>query len=139
VNQLRFKLPFPPSVNAMWRTPHSGPLAGRTMLSKRGREYRNDVAIAVATQRVPCGTLRGRLAVTLLCNPPDLRARDLDNLPKGLLDSLTKAGVIADDQFIDELHVVRGAVIRPLGQVTVTIDQLPGRSFEQIDALAETA
>ncbi|WP_273704146.1 hypothetical protein [Candidatus Accumulibacter vicinus] len=36
---IELQLPFPPSVNSMWRTPRSGPLAGRTMLSEDGSRW----------------------------------------------------------------------------------------------------
>ena len=46
-----FTLPWPPSVNHYWRTPHRGPLAGRTMISAEGRTYRSDAL----SWRVACG------------------------------------------------------------------------------------
>ena len=87
---IELQLPFPPSVNSMWRTPRSGPLAGRTMLSEDGRRYRRAVADAVLEARMP-----------------DRRKRDLDNLPKAVLDGLTHAGVWLDDGQIDDLRVWR--------------------------------
>ena len=94
-------LPWPPSVNTYWRQ-----FRGRAILSKAGRQYR-DVAVAAArAQHVP--TLKGRLSVTLHVMPPDKRRRDLDNLPKGVLDALTHAEVYEDDSQIDDLHIIRG-------------------------------
>ncbi|WP_256824678.1 RusA family crossover junction endodeoxyribonuclease, partial [Pseudomonas aeruginosa] len=49
--------------------------------------------------------------------------RDLDNLLKGLLDSLTKAGAWDDDGLVDDLRIVRGEVIAG-GEVLVTIEAL---------------
>lgn len=112
-------LPYPPSVNAMWRTPRSGPLAGRTMLSQEGRQYRKAVEQAVVLQRGGCIDASARLAVDIECRMPDRRKRDLDNLPKAILDALTHAGLWADDSQVDELRVWRSPQLT--GQVVVKI------------------
>lgn len=98
-------------------------MAGRVLLSQDGRSYRKACADAVLMQRVPRHRLLGKLAVKLTVNPPDRRARDLDNLPKGILDGLKHAGVIVDDSEIDDLHIVRDRVY-PLGRIVVEIDEL---------------
>ncbi|MGU2067378.1 Ref family recombination enhancement nuclease [Pseudomonas aeruginosa] len=46
-----------------------------------------------------------------------------DNLLKGLLDSLTKAGAWDDDGLVDDLRIVRGEV-KAGGEVLVTIEAL---------------
>jgi crossover junction endodeoxyribonuclease RusA len=106
---LTFALPFPPSVNTMWRHVVLGKRSA-TLLSKKGREYRVAVFEAVCVDKVPRGALKGRLSVQAIAYPPDRRARDLDNLWKGCLDALTHAGVIGDDADIDELTIRRGPV-----------------------------
>lgn len=115
---IELQLPFPPSVNTMWRTPRSGPLAGRTLLSEDGRRYRRAVAEAVQLARA-ARQLGQRLAVTIEARMPDRRKRDLDNLPKAVLDGLTHAGVWLDDGQIDDLRVWRSQ--RMGGVVLVTI------------------
>jgi len=94
-------LPWPPSTNRYWRN-----LAGRTVLSKAGREYKRDVAVTVREQlggRVKAMT--GPVAVHIELEPPDRRKRDIDNhAGKGLLDALQSSGVIVDDSQIVELH-----------------------------------
>jgi crossover junction endodeoxyribonuclease RusA len=137
--RVTLKLPWPPSVNRMWRTISKGRLAGRTLLSQQGRDYRKSVADNVLTQHVPRGTLGGRLQVWIYCRPPDERARDLDNLPKGILDGLKHAGVIHDDKFIDELHIVRERVLRPCGEVEVMIAEIRGGALEQVELLEARA
>lgn len=111
-------LPWPPTVNTYWR---SIVIKGqsRVLISSRGREYQADVAKFCMVQRAP-HRLPGRLGVTITAHPPDRRARDLDNLTKSLLDSLTKAGVWSDDSQIDDLRIVRAAVL-PEGRVMVAI------------------
>lgn len=94
------ELPWPPSVNHYWRT-----VNGRPITSKRGRQYRVDVAAIMLIGRVM--PIDGRLDVTMECYPPDKRKRDLDNLPKALLDALQHGGAFDDDGAIDRLEIVR--------------------------------
>lgn len=117
------QLPWPPSNNTYFRNITKGKLAGRVLISKAGRAYRIAAGTAMFDQLRRYPKLSSRLAVTLACNPPDRRRRDLDNLPKALLDALTHGQVIADDSLIDDLHIIRGEPV-PGGQVTVTIRQI---------------
>jgi len=109
-------MPYPPSVNSYWRHPTSGPLAGRHMISEKGRAYREAVR-AMFLGRKP---IAGRLNVEIIMSPPDKRKRDVDNIIKATLDSLTHAGVWGDDSQIDRLSVVRSSV-RPGGGLQVTV------------------
>lgn len=118
---IELMLPFPPSVNRMWRTPRSGKLAGRTLLSVAGREYRTACMACVLEQRIPRLGLNGRLHVAIKACPPDRRARDLDNMLKGVLDSLQHCGVIENDSHIDKLEITRGPKSSQ-GEVWVTIE-----------------
>lgn len=114
-------LPFPPSVNTYYRSPRSGPLAGRTLISKAGRAYRVAVAETVAErgQKMPAGA---RLSVAVALYAPDRRTRDIDNSMKALLDSLHHAGVFEDDGLIDELHIRRGPVTKGGKAVVVVME-----------------
>jgi len=115
------ELPWPPSVNTMWRTPRTGPLAGRTMLSKEGRDYRKAVEQTVMLQRA--GKVGdARVAVDIEVRMPDKRRRDLDNLPKAVLDSLTHVGLWDDDSQIDDLRIWRSD--RKGGVVIVRVREL---------------
>jgi crossover junction endodeoxyribonuclease RusA len=91
------------------------------LISKRGREYREQV-IALVWPGEPLTT---RLAVEMLLYPPDRRRRDIDNTAKALLDALQHAGVYTDDSQIDRLVIERG----PLGgYVEVSIAEAPRNS-----------
>lgn len=126
-------MPFPPSVNSMWRTPRSGPLAGRTMLSQEGRAYRSTVqAIALAQAWPKHGDKR--LSVSIEARMPDRRKRDLDNLPKAVLDALTHAGIWLDDGQIDDLRVWRSP--KPGGVILVTITPLTEVQSSLLEATA---
>jgi crossover junction endodeoxyribonuclease RusA len=92
-------LPFPPSTNTYWRM-----FQNRMIISKAGREYRKAVQDAVMLQKAnkhfDC-----ELVVTIEAYRPDNRRRDLDNLLKATLDSLTHAGVYLDDSQIIDLRI----------------------------------
>lgn len=114
-------LPFPPSVNRMYRV-----FGNRSILSAAGRAYRAAVTEALA------GTpkLLGRVSVAIVAHPPDNRRRDLDNLLKASLDGLVHGGALEDDSQIDDLRIVRGenrrhgalsVLIHPLGDPEVTV------------------
>ncbi|MFM9932867.1 RusA family crossover junction endodeoxyribonuclease [Achromobacter xylosoxidans] len=102
------ELPFPPSVNTYWRHPTKGKLAGRHLISEKGREYRQ--AVMDEASRYQLAKMDGRLSVAIVAHPPDNRRRDLDNMMKGLLDGLVHAQVIEDDGLIDRLTIERGVV-----------------------------
>lgn len=110
-----FTLSWPPTVNTYWRR-----VGNRTLISRRGREYRKDV---VAALRGLQGLGHARLAVRIEAYPPDKRRRDLDNITKSLLDSLAHAGAYADDEQIDDLRIVRGPVSKG-GYVRVRIEAI---------------
>lgn len=104
-------LPFPPSINTYWRHISKGKLAGRVLISEKGRQYRAEVLYTIGLARKLVQRLEGRLAVEIIAHAPDRRQRDLDNLPKAILDALTHAGVWHDDSQIDLLIVRRGEVV----------------------------
>ena len=92
-------LPWPPGVNRYWRT-----FQGRMIISAEGRSYRKAVADQVLIQR-GAKHYEGKLRVVIEAWRPDNRKRDLDNLLKAVLDSLTHAGVWADDGLIVDLRI----------------------------------
>ena len=109
-------LPFAPSVNSYWRQ-----WQGRTLLSAKGREYKQAVALRVLQQGRKCFGSAARLAIDIHANPPDRRQRDIDNLPKSILDSLAAAGVFGNDEQVDDLRIRRGKIGKPgSGVVTIT-------------------
>lgn len=107
MHEIIYHLPYPPSLNRYWR--HVG---ARTLLSQAGRRYRHDVATCCMQQGIK-KTLLGRLSVTLNVFVPDRRKRDLDNIPKAILDALEIAKVYVDDSQIDELKLLRCGMKKP--------------------------
>lgn len=119
-------LPFPPSMNTIWRR-----VGNKTLLSAKGREYRGEVANAVISplaDHLGAGRYRfplaGRLRVTIHVHAPDKRRRDLDNLPKAIHDALTHAGLWQDDSQIDRLVVERCNNFPPSGGVVVHVEEV---------------
>lgn len=113
-------LPWPPSTNRIWRNVAvSG--KSRTLLSQEGRVYRKAAADACLLAKLAGKQISDRLALRLVVQAPDRRARDLDNTVKAVQDALTHAGVWLDDSQIDRLLVERGPVVKG-GMVSVTVE-----------------
>ena len=103
-----FLLPFPPTVNKMYAT-----VGKMRVLSKRGREYQAEVTAAMQEQKLTDIFLTGRLAVSIVMNPPCNRRRDIENFLKAPNDALTNCGLWKDDEQIDDLRIVRGIKSKP--------------------------
>ena len=116
---MRFTLPFPPSINHYYR--HVG---NRTLISRKGREFRTHVCGLLAQMGGRKPPRDGRLSVCLDAFPPDRRRRDLDNLQKPLLDAMQHGGVYVDDSQID-LLVTRRRTRRQIGQIMVGVEDMP--------------
>ena len=112
--KLEITLPWPPTVNTYYRN-----FNGRSIISKKGREYRVAVAEQVLIQRA-AKHLDHAVKVEIKAYRPDRRRRDLDNLLKSLLDAMTHAGVMSDDELIEDLRVYWADEIG--GMVKVTIE-----------------
>lgn len=120
---MKLTLPFPPSVNAYWRSPNSGPLKGRTLVSAKGRAFQSEACAAIIEQlrRLPKPSTSPAAVEILLC-PPDVRRRDIDNYNKALFDALTHAGIWEDDSQIKRMLVEWGPVTQK-GKVEITISK----------------
>lgn len=93
-----FELPWPPSVNHYYR--HVGP---RVLISREGKTYRETVAARLRGSGVQMYS--GAVELSIQLYPPDNRRRDIDNVLKVLLDTLTIGGVYADDSQIKKLSI----------------------------------
>jgi len=67
-----------------------------------------------------CKKCNGRLAIRLYAYPPDRRRRDLDNILKATLDSLTYAEVIEDDSLFDRIYIERRSPVKD-GKLEISI------------------
>lgn len=110
-------LPYPPSVNHIWRR------VGRRMyLTPEARNYKATVRELVWARGRP-QPLRGSIAVSIRAHMPDKRKRDIDNVIKIILDSLTYAGIWGDDNQVDRIVVERGEV-KPYGACLVRVEEM---------------
>lgn len=110
------ELPYPPSVNTYWRR-----VGNKTLLSAKAREYRDAVLLVMRFQKIV--PLIGDVELVITFHPPDRRVRDLDNLPKGLLDALKYAGLYGDDSQVRRIDM-RFGDIRKGGAALVTAREL---------------
>lgn len=111
-------LPWPPTVNTYWRHKVIGKLA-TVYVSADGQAYRKAVNLCLAVHGVKTYALEGDLRVEIEVFPPDKRKRDIDNLLKSLLDSLTHAQVWKDDNQISDLRIYRNKQIAGMVKVRV--------------------
>lgn len=123
LRSLRLTLPWPPSVNKIWRV-----FGRRIILSESARKYHGTAgyAIIAALGHKP-NPLIGRLAVYCVLNPPIALAAggqvwDIANREKSLCDVLTKYRVWLDDSQIDALLLARGTP-NATGSVDILINE----------------
>ncbi len=91
-----YKLPLPPSVNNLFAT-----VRGRRVKSLRYRHWLADAGLCIL-QQGKCG-IASPVKVSIYLDGKVNRQRDLDNFSKPVLDLLTSAGVIQNDNL---MHVV---------------------------------
>ena len=112
--EIAYQLPYPPSLNHMYMRTKRG-----VILNDKARSYREDVISTIGKGHT---TLKQDLAMRVYLYMPDKRKRDIDNPAKAIFDSLTHAGVYADDSQIKRLLIEHKGVESP-GRVVVIISE----------------
>jgi crossover junction endodeoxyribonuclease RusA len=84
---------------------------GRRVLSSEGKLFKQAAWAAIYQQKRPAMPFSCRLALTLRFYPPNTHRRDISNLVKAVEDSLVYAQVMVDDSLVDDLRVLRCAVV----------------------------
>jgi crossover junction endodeoxyribonuclease RusA len=110
ITPLYFELPYPPSLNGIWR----GGKGGRHYLSLKYRQWRDEAGL-LAKSQAKGKRIAGPYAIQIDVVRPDKRRRDLDNLIKVSLDLLANIGVTDDDcecQYIEAKWVEIGPPLR---------------------------
>ena len=123
-------LPWPPTVNTYWRHKVIGKLA-TVYVSADGQAYRKAVNLCLIEHGIKTYAIEGDLRVEIEVFLPDRRKRDLDNLLKSLLDSLTHAQVWKDDNQISDLRIYRNKQIAGIVKVRVYELERPTSDFSK--------
>lgn len=110
-------LPLPPSVNHYYLRNKQGGMR----VSVEGEDFRWQVMQAVRQSKMP--KLKGRICLVARIFPKDKRITDIDNRIKALQDALQIAGAFENDSQIDELHIMRGAIVSG-GRAEVLIGEI---------------
>ena len=96
---LKIDIPFPPSVNRLWRTSVNGGM----YCSSKYTAWRSEALWAIVGQ-TRGKTFVGPYKLTLLARKPDKRHRDLDNLLKAASDALVGAKAIQSDHLCQHIE-----------------------------------
>lgn len=119
--RFEIELPWPLSVNAIWRSVAVGGRAPRNIKSRAYREWR-ERAVSVVSGVWRAEPYAGPVSVTLRLYAPSRRSYDIDNKVKGVLDAL-QGVVLEDDDQVDRLLVLRGDVVKG-GAAVVTVEAM---------------
>ena len=111
-------LPWPPSLNKLWRIGR-----GKIYCSKEGVSFKEYVRFLCRAKKAPRFAETDRLKLGLWLYPPNKRVLDIDNRAKIVLDSLQDAGVIPNDSQIDKIWIERKEIFKG-GQAIVKIVSL---------------
>ena len=98
MREIKLILPYPPSVNKLWRTTKTGGMYS----SKEYKDWAKHCEWAAHTQTKGKGIL-GEYTLEVVAVKPDKRRRDLGNLEKAISDILQRAGVIKDDYLCQKI------------------------------------
>ncbi|WP_373766372.1 RusA family crossover junction endodeoxyribonuclease [Glaesserella sp.] len=112
---IELELPYPPTVNHYWKHTKNG----IHYVTAKGKAYQQAVSWLTKNAKKH----RGKVELTVDIYPPDNRKRDIDNVFKALLDSLTKSGVIVDDSLIYKLIAEKKEPVQN-GKIVVKIKEI---------------
>lgn len=101
-NQLELMLPYPPSINRLYRAGRKG-----YWMTKVGADFKQKVLEVVINAKSPTFDTSNWLVVTILMFPDTNRRRDVDSGIKIILDSLQLANVFENDYQVRKLIVER--------------------------------
>jgi crossover junction endodeoxyribonuclease RusA len=97
---ITLSLPFPPSVNRLWRAAKGG----KVYRSAEYTDWRKLAMWQIAAQ-IKGQKHLGPYKLTILAVRPDKRKRDLGNLEKGVSDILVSQNIVEDDSMCEWLEI----------------------------------
>ena len=115
---MKIEISIPPSVNSIWRVGR----AGRVHCSKRYTDWRRTAGWELQTQRP--ARIMGPVIITIAAGRPDRRRRDVDGLPKAVLDLLQAHRVIENDSLVASLTSRWDSAVTP-GRIVVEVERAP--------------
>ena len=95
-----FLLPYPPSVNSLWR--HTGK---RTYRTNKYTSWAAEAAEYLSGQDIPSKPIAHPVKIEMAVGRPDRRRRDIDNLVKSVLDIICQNNILEDDHWVHDLNV----------------------------------
>lgn len=101
-------LPFPPSVNRVWRVktnPKTGKRYGYRSAPYMKWLKQADNQWLEQKPRGPFKTIEGPFSIRIMLSRPDKRSRDCDNYSKAPMDWLQRAAIIKNDSLSMETRI----------------------------------
>lgn len=123
MRRVRIDLPFPPSVNKVWRIGKNRKTGKRYIYRPDGYvRWIKQADLQWLTQKPPghFETITGLFKTRIMLSRPDKRHRDEHNYHKGVMDWAQRVGIISDDK--NSLETLSGWVTdeeAPLGMVLI--------------------
>lgn len=129
---LEVVLPWPPSVNHMYRPGGRG----RRLLTAQAKQFRETVSVLVLDR---CNRTKAELPIVgaiaieaIACPPDDLRRRDLDNTLKATLDALQHARAFCDDSQVGQITIRWGWTVND-GSMRISIGRIEGNEAINVE------
>jgi len=97
---LKILLPFPPSVNRLWKTKKTGGMYRSPEYTKWRKAALDWIKAQVGSKHI-----KGKYTLLIEAVRPDRRHRDIGNIEKAISDILQEAGVIENDCLCEDLHI----------------------------------
>lgn len=130
--EILLNLPWPPSANAMYRRSKSNTVR----LAPPVKAFRQQVEFIIErlkktlkTFNKPMPDPKSLFSVLVVAYPPNNRRRDIDNLLKVALDSITYAGIWEDDSQVVYIQITkaRPSKLMPDGLFSVVLREVDDR------------
>ena len=117
-----FSLPWPQWVNEYWKPVRVGSFC-KVISSAKAKRYAEEVDSVIWHRFGTLKPIECEVEIEVGVVLPDRRKRDLDNILKGPLDGLSKAGFWADDSLVRRITIERSGEVEKPGRLDVTVTE----------------